>query len=127
MECFEGTQDSYCGSGGLGCQECAPSMNGGHCVADPGVGGHCEGVGMCNATNCAGCCAGNVCAVGTQNIACGLAGAPCQDCSADAGICVSGSGLNGVAGAYVVCGYGCSNTSPPVACSVFCASATDCN
>ena len=38
--CYEGSQELYCGSGGGVCQECAPSINGGHCVADPGGGGH---------------------------------------------------------------------------------------
>jgi hypothetical protein len=125
-ECFLGTQDDYCGSGGLGCQACAPSTNGGHCAADPGVGGHCEGAGTCNATNCAGCCLGEVCAVGMQNVACGLSGAPCQDCSADGGLCITGYPFEG--GSTVACGYGCSslNTSPPVICNAYCVSATDC-
>ena len=131
-ECFEGSQDLYCGSGGAACQECAPSMNGGHCVADPGGGGHCEGVGICNATNCVGCCDGNVCAEGTQNVACGIAGAPCQDCSADGGLCLDGyvvdGGLNQPPVSSRACGYGClvPNGSPPVPCDVYCTSATDC-
>ncbi len=85
--CYDGTGELDArGSSGGECQECAPSINGGHCVADPGGGGHCEGMGTCNATNCAGCCAGNICAEGTQDIGCGIAGAPCQDCTLDGGL-----------------------------------------
>jgi hypothetical protein len=122
--CFEGSQNFYCGSGGATCQGCAPSTNGGHCVADPGGGGHCEGVGTCNATNCAGCCLGNVCAEGTQNVACGVAGAACQDCSSDGGICFDLGAPDGSIPRY--CGYGCVTTDQPELCKLYCTSATDC-
>jgi hypothetical protein len=125
-ECFEGTQALYCGSGGSGCQECAPSMNGGHCVTDPGVGGHCEDIGTCNASNCPGCCAGDICAVGSQNVACGLGGVPCQDCSADGGLGLCLDLMGAPDGEHRVCGYDCPNTSPPPICAVWCTSATDC-
>ncbi|HTB73343.1 MAG TPA: hypothetical protein VK762_08855, partial [Polyangiaceae bacterium] len=103
---------------------CAPSINGGHCVAEAGVGGQCEGIGTCNATNCAGCCIGDICAVGTQNVGCGLAGAACQDCSADGGLCLDLMGAPD--GEHRVCGYNCSNTSPPALCAIWCTSAADC-
>jgi hypothetical protein len=50
-QCFEGSQDNYCGSAGTACLRCTPATNGGHCVADSTGGGHCEGAGQCNATN----------------------------------------------------------------------------
>jgi len=108
----------------LGCQECAPSNDGGDCVADSGVGGQCEGVGTCDATSCAGCCAGNLCAVGTQSVGCGQRGVPCQDCSADGGLCLDLLGAPD--GEHRVCGYDCPNTAPPPTCTVWCTSATDC-
>jgi hypothetical protein len=122
--CFLGSQDLYCGSGGGQCQGCAPSTNGGHCVSDPGGGGHCEGIGTCNATNCAGCCAGDLCAVGTQDVGCGTAGAACQDCASDAGICIRLGTPDG--GVDRFCGYGCLTDTPPPECSTYCASASDC-
>ena len=112
---------------------CVPSINGGHCVADPGGGGHCEDVGTCNASNCAGCCAGNICAEGTQNVACGVAGVPCQDCNSDGGTCfdISAPDIRLADGGMTrACGYECGNTGPPPAippaCHVYCTSATNC-
>jgi hypothetical protein len=41
------------------------------------------GEGECGPVTCAsGCCYGNVCAVGTQDIACGAMGGKCLDCTA---------------------------------------------
>ena len=122
--CYVGSQDLYCGSGGAQCQACAPSMNGGHCAAGPASGGHCEGVGTCDATNCAGCCAGDLCVVGTQNVGCGSAGAECQDCASDGGLCLGFTTRDG--GTDRFCAYDCLNTSPPPACNLYCTSATDC-
>lgn len=125
-QCFLGSTNYHCGSGGMLCQGCSPAMNGGHCVADPGGGGHCEGIGTCNATNCAGCCAGDLCVVGTQNIACGIAGAACQDCTSDGGLCTDSLSNIYDGGPYRACGYGCLVTYPPYACDLYCPSATDC-
>jgi hypothetical protein len=122
--CFLGSQDLYCGSGGAQCQSCAPSTNGGHCVADPGGGGHCEGIGTCNATNCAGCCVGELCAVGTQDVGCGTRGAACQDCASDAGICVRLGAPDG--GTDQFCGYGCLTDTPPIECQTYCSSVDEC-
>ena len=122
--CYEGSQDLYCGSGGAQCQACAPSMNGGHCAAGPGSGGHCEDVGTCNASNCAGCCSGKLCVVGSQDVGCGSAGAACQDCTGDAGLCLGFQTPDG--GTDRVCAYECLNTSPPPDCNVYCTSVTDC-
>jgi hypothetical protein len=117
-----GTQDAFCGSGGVTCQACTPTTNGGHCVADA-VGGHCEDIGECNATNCAGCCAGKLCVVGTQPFACGSGGAACQDCTSDAGLC---SGLVGADGTVARgCGYDCMLVGPGL-CFTFCSTADDC-
>ncbi len=52
------------------------------------------GEGECGPISCAsGCCYGNVCAIGTQDIACGSMGHACLDCTAQtfgAGTCVHG-------------------------------------
>jgi hypothetical protein len=121
-QCADGTQDSFCGSGGAQCNRCSPATNGGHCVADSPSGGHCEDVGQCNATNCAGCCLGNVCAEGQQNVACGIRGAACQDCS-DGGQCL-GLGTND-GGVDYWCGYDCPGNDVP-ACSTVCTSPSNC-
>jgi hypothetical protein len=124
VSCFEGSQDLYCGSGGVQCQSCAPSTNGGHCAAGPGSGGHCEDVGTCNATNCQGCCSGKLCVVGTQDVGCGSAGSACQDCTGDAGLCLGFTTPDG--GTDRFCAYECLNTSPPPACNLYCLSPTEC-
>jgi hypothetical protein len=121
-QCFDGTQDNACGSGGVQCNRCTPAMNGGHCVADSPSGGHCEDVGQCNASNCAGCCLGNVCAEGQQNVACGIRGAACQDCS-DGGTCTGLVAKDG--GVDLFCGYDCLSPELP-SCGTFCSSPSNC-
>jgi hypothetical protein len=47
---------------------------------------------MCGPGNCAGCCIGaDVCAVGNQNTACGLAGAQCLNCAGLGSVCQGGA------------------------------------
>ncbi|HEY5146170.1 MAG TPA: hypothetical protein VII82_05360 [Polyangiaceae bacterium] len=121
-QCYDGTQDAFCGSGAGLCERCSPVMNGGHCVADAPSGGHCEEVGQCNASNCAGCCLGNVCAEGQQNIACGIRGAACQDCS-DGGLCIGAQTTDG--GLDYLCGYDCLTPVAP-SCGTFCSSPSNC-
>lgn len=49
--------------------------------------------GECSVESCSsGCCYGNVCAFGTQDIACGVSGNRCLDCTAYSGTtCVNGA------------------------------------
>jgi hypothetical protein len=122
-QCWEGTDDNFCGSGGNTCQRCTPDSNGGHCVADSTGGGHCEDVGLCNATNCAGCCLGNVCAEGSQNVACGERGVACQDCTPDAGTCLGVVMNDG--GVRELCGYDCLELNE-IECQTYCSSPSDC-
>jgi hypothetical protein len=86
--CYEGTQDNHCGHGGEVCTRCDPVHENSQCVPeDAGAGGYCE-VGTCGSANCAGCCTqGDVCALGIQDFACGSGGVPCQDCTANDGLC----------------------------------------
>jgi hypothetical protein len=120
-QCFEGMQSDFCGTGGGQCQHCAPSGNGGQCVADPAGGGDCVDEGQCNSTNCAGCCSGNLCVVGTQDIGCGSGAVACQDCTADGGVCV---GIAPSSGDVRGCGYDCLAGLP--VCNTFCPSASNC-
>jgi hypothetical protein len=135
-QCFDGSQDAFCGSRGDQCQVCSPSTNGGHCVANSsGGGGHCEGAGQCDETNCAGCCSGAVCAEGSQDIACGSNGAPCQNCTTgtppglagvDGGVCVLFDVDNfDDGGVGHVCGYDCPAEGIGF-CTTYCSSPSDC-
>lgn len=123
-QCYEGSQDNFCGSGGGQCQRCTPATNGGHCVADSTGGGHCEDVGQCNSTNCAGCCSGVICGEGSQDVACGSNGVACQNCAGDGGVC-TGPVAAGDAGAHLVCGYGC-KVDGLVGCTSYCSSPSNC-
>lgn len=62
-----------CGIKGQQCTSCGPNQ-----TCNPA--GFCENANNCGPLSCAGCCVGEVCAVGTQNTACGVAGAQCQNC-----------------------------------------------
>jgi hypothetical protein len=51
---------------------------------------------LCDPESCStGCCYGNICALGTQDIACGHGGAVCNVCTANQE-CVSGFCINGL-------------------------------
>jgi hypothetical protein len=83
--CAVGTGDNACGVKGGLCQDCQAfgevCSNGG-CVPPPP---------KCNAQTCpSGCCAGDVCAVGSQDNACGVGGAACTDCTAQNATCTGG-------------------------------------
>jgi hypothetical protein len=88
LYCSRGLYQDECGSNGEDCtacaadQQCAPaSTSGGTCVpANP----------ACNATNCTGCCQGDICAVGDQDVACGAQGANCVDCASYKTVCTQG-------------------------------------
>jgi hypothetical protein len=85
--CLLGQSDASCGNQG---QACAACQIGAYCeVLGPSIGGVCHT--PCSPMSCKGCCSGDVCAVGTQDIACGVGGAACVDCTpngCDAGACV---------------------------------------
>jgi hypothetical protein len=81
---LRGSVDS-CGFGGGPCTACQPNE---HCLSTSTGASHCQVNDPCGPGNCAGCCAGDICAAGDQDIACGYAGVPCQSCS-DGGGCVA--------------------------------------
>jgi hypothetical protein len=72
---------NMCGLGGSPCMDCPPNEQ---CVPVSTGGSFCQLNDPCSPDNCTGCCAGDVCAAGDQDIACGYGGAACQSC-ADAG------------------------------------------
>ena len=82
--CVVATTPAACGKGGEVCKGCGANeaCNGGVCVPAPN----------CGPANCAGCCIGaDVCAVGNQNTACGLAGAQCLNCAGQGRVCQGGA------------------------------------
>lgn len=80
--CSTGIHDIACGNAGLPCDRCVPSEGTGQCIPHDGGGGVCSKTPICSPTTCQnGCCIGNVCAVGTQDIACGSGGAACENCT----------------------------------------------
>jgi len=85
--CELGQSASQCGSGGQACTTCASSEM--CAVQGPGNGGQCQL--PCSPATCGGCCAGDVCAVGNQDIACGAGGAPCADCTTMHYLCAKGT------------------------------------
>jgi hypothetical protein len=88
--CADGVHGALCGHGGEQCTRCDAMDGTGTCKADPNGGGVCLQAPTCSPGNCNGCCYGNVCAQGTQNIACGRGGQMCQDCSSSEETCVNG-------------------------------------
>lgn len=86
-ECRAGHDDTACGGDGSACQDC--TSFGATCTRQRGngLGWMCEGgQAPCSPANCTGCCYGDVCAVGTQAVACGQGGNACVTCRA----CVNG-------------------------------------
>jgi hypothetical protein len=82
--CVVATTPAACGKGGAACQGCAANES---CNA-----GVCTPAANCGPANCPGCCVGNdVCAVGSQNTACGLAGTQCVNCSGLGQVCQGGA------------------------------------
>ncbi len=89
--CADGKHDTACGHGGVQCESCNPTTGGGQCVLQSsGNGGQCQFISTaCNGNTCPrGCCVGNVCAQGTQDIACGTGGAACSDCTTNGTTCI---------------------------------------
>lgn len=82
--CIVATTPAACGKGGEVCKGCGANetCNAGLCVPAP----------SCSPANCAGCCIGNdICAIGNQNTACGLAGIQCNNCAGQGKVCQGGS------------------------------------
>jgi hypothetical protein len=89
--CADGKHDTACGHGGAQCESCNPTTGGGQCILQSsGSGGQCQfATSMCNSNSCPqGCCVGNVCAQGTQDMACGTGGSVCTDCTANGTTCL---------------------------------------
>jgi len=87
-DCALGLAQSQCGSDGENCIACAADQQ---CMPASTSGGSCGAANpACNATNCAGCCDGNLCAVGDQDVACGTGGATCLNCSQNGSKCAFG-------------------------------------
>src|SRR5205823_957178 len=83
--CFRGINGRACGSGGKVCDDCYPD---GVCLAS----GECTvSHALCTDQSCAGCCIGAICAVGSQDVACGVMGANCINCTLVGERCRSGS------------------------------------
>lgn len=79
--CAAGSQNTACGLNGAQCANCT-GQGGRVCQ-----GGTCQQP-ACGPGNCAGCCSGNTCVVGTQDNACGPTnGQQCSDCAAGNQIC----------------------------------------
>jgi hypothetical protein len=90
--CTDGLHAGACGSGGMQCESCNPATGGGTCVASAsGAGGACVTPvnAACDASSCpTGCCVGDLCVQGTQDIACGSGGIGCQDCTQNGRTCI---------------------------------------
>ncbi len=90
--CTDGLHAGACGTGGMQCESCNPSTGGGKCVAKGAVmGGSCAfpTSAACDDTICPmGCCVGDLCVQGTQDIACGSGGVGCQDCTTNGRTCI---------------------------------------
>jgi len=77
--CFPGTAQTQCGFSGQACTNCAAL--GESCMAAGPEGGTCTPQPLCNGSNCAGCCQGDLCLPGNSPNQCGSGGAQCTDCS----------------------------------------------
>jgi hypothetical protein len=86
-----GLSQTQCGTNGENCQACTGGercestggAGGGQCVLPPDGG--------CGPLTCNGCCDGDVCAVGTQQVACGTGGVTCLDCALYGRTCQAGA------------------------------------
>jgi hypothetical protein len=87
-QCKDGRDPLACGTGGLSCTSCV--SQGKTCQVGAQPGGHC-GAPLCTSQNCSGCCAGDLCVVGSQDVACGRSGATCVSCAAQGATCQSGA------------------------------------
>lgn len=86
-QCVVSTTPQACGAKGEACKTCGSNL-----VCSP-TGTCIPTSSECNTANCAGCCVGDICAVGTQNTACGVGGDLCQNCAnqTPARVCQTGA------------------------------------
>ena len=82
--CLAGTDPSACGRSGDACTDC--SFEGRACDAFTRA---CS-AGKCDATNCKGCCVGDQCLGGFDNLACGGLGQACRSCTQTGQTCKPG-------------------------------------
>jgi hypothetical protein len=88
--CLPGTSDDACGGNGITCETCSATQDCAY-IIDAGYGTfRCSLVALCDPITCDGCCDGLVCAVGTQDVACGTGGGACVTCPSGQS-CVSGA------------------------------------
>ena len=88
--CVVGDSDEACGSNGVTCQAC-PTTQDCALTVDGGNGSYsCGPLVPCDLSTCVGCCDGLVCAVGTQDVACGADGGACVSCPSGQS-CTSGA------------------------------------
>ncbi len=80
--CLTGTDAAACGTGGGVCANCA--QTGQSCDAKLRT---CSATKKCDATNCNGCCVGDLCLPGSDQTACGEKGQACQNCNAAGTTC----------------------------------------
>ena len=78
--CYAGNTATHCGTGGSGCVECSAETE--QCLNNV-----CESRAECGPENCAGCCDGELCKLGTSDTACGMGGVACQACDCHSGSC----------------------------------------
>ena len=82
--CFGGLVPTQCGIGGVACQDCTLSQE----TCDSNVQQCVPVTPVCNPSTCpSGCCAGDICAVGTQVNDCGKGGLQCQNCGTQNATC----------------------------------------
>ena len=85
--CVNAESDKQCGIGGLSCTDCTAQK----AFCDQ-TSGQCVNVQpLCNATNCKGCCAGDLCITSQSDTQCGLGGITCTDCAQQGGTCQNGT------------------------------------
>lgn len=81
-DCYSRIDRRACGGPAAPCVSCKPNEE---CAALSDGGWGCAPAkkpDACGATTCVGCCVGDVCALGTQDLACGSAnGEACVDCT----------------------------------------------
>ncbi len=86
-----GSSSSGSSSSGSSGSSSSGSSSSGSSSSGGGSGGNPEAGPGCDETTCTGCCVEEICAQGTQSIACGKGGGPCAVCSSSqsctGGIC----------------------------------------
>lgn len=96
--CLPGTDALACGTGAGACVDCGSKGQ----ACDPKLR-VCGGT-KCDATNCAGCCVGDKCQIGTDGTACGAKGQACENCTAQGTTCGALPGGGGLCEGIGRCG-----------------------